>query len=96
MKKQIIEEAPYYFDWRHNTPIEQIKKDIVELEKLGVTSIYFGTEDIEVQANINAYIERMETDEEYEERIIQESEMYERQKRNDLAQLERLKKKYNL
>lgn len=96
MKKLIIEEAPYYFDWRYNTPIEQIKKDIVELEKLGVTSIYFGTEDIEVQANINAYIERMETDEEYEERIIQESELKERQKRIDLAQLERLKKKYNL
>lgn len=94
MKKQIIEEAPYYFDWDYMTPIERIKKDIVELEKLGVTWIYIGADGDDV--NINAYIERMETDEEYEERIIQESEMYERQKRNDLAQLERLKKKYNL
>ncbi len=94
MKKQIIEEAPYYFDWDYMTPIERIKKDIVELEKLGVTRIRFVADGDDV--NINAYIERMETDEEYEERIIQESEMYERQKRNDLAQLERLKKKYNL
>ncbi len=94
MKKQIIEEAPYYFDWRHNTPIEQIKKDIEELEKLGVTGIYIGADGDSV--NIEAYIERMETDEEYEERIIQEWELKERQKRNDLAQLERLKKKYNL
>lgn len=96
MKKLIIEEAPYYFDWIRNRSIEQIKKDIEELEKLGVTSIYFWTEDVEVEVNINAYIERMETDEEYEERIIQESELKEREKRNDLAQLERLKKKYNL
>ncbi len=94
MKKQIIEEAPYYFDWRYNTSIEQIKKDIEELEKLGVTGIWIEADGGSV--NIEAYIGRMETDEEYEERIIQESELKERQKRIDLAQLERLKKKYNL
>ncbi len=94
MKKQIIAEAPYYFDWSYMTPIERIKKDIVELEKLGVTRIRIVADGDDV--NIKAYIERMETDEEYEERIIQESELKERQKRNDLAQLERLKKKYNL
>ena len=99
MGKQVKRfEVPFNFDWTYGVTIEKLRKDLDELEKLGVKEI-----DIEVEENcgtasvtIEAFIEREETDEEFEKRVNEEKQRQEEIKRRELQQLEQLKSKYGL
>lgn len=94
MEKQVKRfEVPFNFDWTYGVTIEKLRKDLDDLEKLGVKEI-----DIEAEENwgsasvtIEAFIEREETDEEFEKRVNEEKQRQEEIKRRELQQLEQLK-----
>ena len=86
------------FNWTHGVEIKKLKDDLDTLEKLGVTEI-----EIEAEYNygsasvtIEAFINRLETDEECNARITKENQRQEDIKRRELAELEKLKSKYGM
>jgi len=91
-------EVKYLLEWKYGVEISQIKKDIEELEKLGATRVEI---DIEYECG-DSYIEikaisnRLETDDEYQQRIDEQNKRQEYMKRIELEQLEKLKSKYGL
>lgn len=97
MKKQVRRfKVPFNFDWTYGVEIKKLREDLDELEKLGVTTI-----DIEAQENygsasvtIEAYVNRLETDEECQARIDVENRRQEEQRRRELELLEKLKARY--
>jgi len=86
----------YYFDWTYDVTIEKIRKDLDELEKLGVTSIEIEAEECygSYSVSIKAIANRLETNEEYLERKKKEKEYSDRIKQMELKQLETLQNKY--
>jgi len=97
MKKQVRNfKVDFNFDWTYGVEISKLREDLDALEKLGVTSI-----DIEPESSydcdyvgIEAYCNRIETDEEYTERINEQKRREDELKRRDLEQLQRLQEKY--
>lgn len=86
----------YQLDWAYGVEISKIKQDISELEKLGATHI-----EIEpcpnydsASVSIDAFVERIETDEEFEDRLMQYNLKKEQERERELAQLKQLKAKY--
>lgn len=99
MKKKVKRfEVPFDFDWTYGVTIEKIRKDLDELEKLGVKKIDIIAEEIwgSPSITITAFIEREETDEEFEKRLNEEKQRQEEIKRRELQQLEQLKSKYGV
>ena len=98
MKKTIKTEVYYNLNWTYGVPLSQIKKDIEELEKLGVTYIEIETYDNYGFASITItpFQEKEETDEEYKLRLEKEKEQKEYIKTRELEQLAVLSKKYNI
>lgn len=97
MKKQKIKvNSNYSLEWIYGVTIEQIRKDCDELEKLGVTTIEIEPEDSYGSCSVSfeSYIERLETTEEYEKRIVAEAERKDAQRKRDLETLRQLKEKY--
>jgi len=91
-------EVKYSLEWKYRVEISQIKKDIEELEKLGATHVEL---DIEYEygdsyIGIKALSNRLETDDEYEQRIDKQNKRQEEMKRRELEQLYELKSKYGL
>lgn len=80
MEKLIREfQVEYSLHWVYEVTISQIKKDIEELEKLGATHVeidikydHYDKPNIEIKAISN----RLETDEEYQQRVNKEKEIY--------------------
>ena len=100
MEKKIKQEVIYFnFDnWKWNAiSIEEIENDLKVLKELGATNIEFDSEikygDLEF--TIKAVKFREETNEEYNERIKAIQEREDRIKKQELQQLEILKRKYN-
>ena len=88
----------YYLSWTYGVSISQIREDLDALEKLGVTSI-----DIEAYSDygspcvsIEAIANRLETDDEYLERLIKEEKIADEIKQRELKQLELLSAKYKI
>ncbi len=86
----------YNLDWTYGIEIARLREDLDELEKLGATHI-----EIEAYNNydcacvdIDAYANRLETDEEYTERINKENKRKEDIERRELEQLQKLQEKY--
>jgi len=85
-------------EWEYGVEISQIKKDIKQLEKLGATHVEinieyeYGNPYIEIKASST----RLETDDEYQQRIDEQNKRQEEMKRRELEQLEKLKSKYGL
>ena len=99
MKKRVKRfEVPFYFEWTYGVAIEKIRKDLDELEKLGVKEIDIETEEgwDSTSVTITAFMEREETDEEFEKRVNEEKQRQEKIKRRELQQLEQLKAKYGV
>ena len=99
MKKQVKRfKVPFNFCWTYGITIEQLRKDLDELEKSGVKEIEIeAVEDWgSTSVKIEAFIEREETDEEFEKRVKEENETKEAIKRRELKELENLKKKYGM
>ena len=86
------------FNWTYGVEIKKLKEDLDTLEKMGVTGIEIETEENwgNVSITIEAYINRLETDDEYKTRIDTENKRQEEIKRRELEQLEKLKSKYGL
>ena len=93
-------EVKYSLWWKYGVEISQIKKDIEELEKLGATHVEIDIEyDYEygdAYIGIKALSNRLETDDEYQQRIDEQNKRQEDVKRRELEQLEKLKSKYGL
>ena len=91
-------DVSYSIDWENNNSIAKIRADLDELEKLGATHItfehYISYECSQLE--IKAYSVRLETDEEYNERIEAQNKKLEEIKQKELQQLQKLKDKYNL
>lgn len=103
-KREISIKVPYYLEWLDGITLEDLKKDIEELEKLGVNYIdtYYGGDCV---IEMEAYIKRLETDEEFKKRMDEEAiraenkrlkkEMQvEMTKKRELKMLQELKAKY--
>ena len=80
MEKQIRRfKVNFDFNWTYDIKIDKLKEDIKKLEDLGVTDIsiepdedyYYGNSII----TIEAFAERIETDEEAKERIDKENKI---------------------
>ena len=91
-------QVDFYISWAYGIEISQIRKDLDALEALGATHV-----DIEVNSyydshsiSIEAFAERLETDEEFTLRMEQIAERDNLIKERELAELERLQAKYNL
>lgn len=98
MKKKVrLFPIKYKIDWYWDTEITKIKKDIEELEKLGATHIYFNAryEDEIPLIEIEPYSKRVETDEEFKERLYIQQKRDDAKKEWELKQLELLKSKYD-
>jgi len=89
-------DVPYYLNWKYAT-IDQIREDLNEIEKLGATYVELGYTENDgcVSVYVDPKVNRLETDEEFEKRISDENDSNERIKTRELAELERLKNKYN-
>ena len=65
-----VEKVDNCLEWTYGVPLSQIKEDIEKLEKQGITHInieladYYGNQCISIETEI----QRLETDEEIEER----------------------------
>ena len=91
-------EINYSLDWTDDVSIEQLKKDIEELEKLGATHVNiepFISYDC-AYVEINAICRRIETDEEFEQRKKEAEARQEHNRQRELKQLAELKAKYGL
>lgn len=95
MKRSQID---FYISWAHGIEISKIRKDLDALEALGATHVnievnsYYDSHSI----SIEAFEERLETDEEFTLRMAQIAERDNLIKERELAELERLQAKYNL
>lgn len=99
MKKEIRRfKVPFYINWDYGITVEQIRKDLDELEKLGAKEIDINAAEEygSVSVTIEAFSKREETDEEFEERINQQKQRQEEIKARDLLILERIKLKYGI
>lgn len=97
MEKQVRRfKVDFDFNWTYGVEIKKLKEDLDALEKIGVTEIEIEAEDNwgSPSVTIDAYISRVETDDEYKARIDKENQRQEEIKRRELEQLETLKSKY--
>ena len=72
MEKQIRRfKVNFDFNWTYGVEIKKLKEDLETLEKLGVTEIEIEAEDNcgSPSVTIEAFAERLETDDEFKERI---------------------------
>jgi len=97
MENKIIKfKVDFNFNWTYGVELSKIKEDISELEKLGVTEIEIESVDDygSSSVSIEAFINRLETDEDCELRINKEKNRQNEIKKIELQQLELLKLKY--
>lgn len=106
MEKQIRRfKVNFDFDWTYGVELKKLKSDIEELEKLGVTEVYIKAEEHygDISTSIEAFTKRLETDEEFKERLDKEKKIKEHLilifgnilTHTELQELERLKAKYD-
>jgi hypothetical protein len=97
MEKEVRRfKVDFDFNWTYGVEIKKLKEDLDALEKMGVTEIEIEAEDNwgSPSVTIDAYLSRVETDDEYKARIDKENQRQEEIKRRELEQLEKLKSKY--
>jgi len=97
MEKEVRRfETNYSLDWQYGVEISKLKEDLEALEKLGATHVEIDpyTEYDSAYVKIEAYCERIETDEEFEQRKKQVEARQEQIRQRDLKQLAELKAKY--
>lgn len=89
-------EIKFDFDWECGVEISKIREDLDAIEKLGATHLEIdGGSSYDVPyVRIDGYVHRMETGEEYLERIAKKNARENSIKQSELRQLKRLKEKY--
>ena len=98
MEKQIRRfKVNFDFDWTYGVELKKLKEDLETLEKLGVTEIEIEAEDNwgSPSVTIEAFTKRLETDEEFSERIRMKEQTKKSFEQMELEQYERLKAKYD-
>ena len=98
MEKQIRRfKVNFDFDWTYGVEIKKLKEDLETLEKLGVTEIEIEAEDNwgSPSVTIEAFTERLETGEEFSERIRMKEQTKKSFEQMELEQYEHLKAKYD-
>ena len=93
-KQMVTTQIPYQLDWEESIDIKKISEDLKELKKLGAT--YIVIENNEIYVTFSAYCKRLETDDEYKNRLQRDKAWKQEQKSRELKELERLKAKYEL
>lgn len=88
----------YPLDWTYGVSIEQLKKDISEIEKLGAThiNIIHGISYYCSYVEIDAICRRIETDEEFEQRKKDIEARQEQHRQYELKLLAELKAKHDI
>jgi len=99
MEKQIVEtKVDCYINWLGKLTIGKFQADLNALKELGCTHIDFKVDrnwtDDELELNVIPIKQRLETDEEYEERLDRENDYISRMEKLERAQLAFLKAKY--
>lgn len=98
MEKQVrLFEVNFEFNWEYGVKISKIKEDLDSLEKLGATHVEIegGMDHDCTSVYFEGYAHREETDEECLKRTSEKLEMENITKQRELAELKRLKDKYN-
>lgn len=87
----------YPLDWIYGVSIEQLKKDIEKIERLGAThvNIEHGISYDCSYVEIEVICRRIETDEEFEQRKKEVEARQEQYRQQELKQLTELKAKYD-
>lgn len=95
--------VPFNFEWEGETEVSKLFDDIIELKNLGATHVYINLEynnDAHPSIDFTAISQKLETDEEFQERVKREAEMQniikEKIKTMEIEQYYRIKEKYNL
>ena len=99
MEKQIRRfEVPFNFNWTYGVSIEKMREDLDALEKLGAKEILIEAgQDYDYPfVTLEAYVERLETDEELEERLREDGLRRDLIKQRELEHFEKIKLKYGL
>lgn len=99
MKKKLrIFDVKYNLNWIYSVSIQEIKKDLIALEKMGATHISIEPYETfgEVDVHIEAEARRLETDKEYNERILEEQKRELIHKQYEIRTFNKIKAKYNL
>lgn len=83
-------------DWYDGVEIKKIISDLIAIKELGATNIHIkhGLEDDMTYVDVFAVQKRLETDEEYTDRINRTVEFERKMKAKELELLRRLKSKY--
>ena len=95
-KKMISEKLSYNLNWAYGVEITEMEKDLKALKELGAThieieaSVYYG----DASLDMDAFIKREETDEEYEKRIENDEAYKARVEAKEKREYEKLKKKF--
>jgi hypothetical protein len=95
-KRTLKDKIEYDFNWKDGVEIDQMQKDLEALKELGATHVevdsitYSETELVAVEA----FCERLETDEEYRERMEGNKKYEDTVRAIELKQLKELKEKY--
>lgn len=99
MEKEIIRtKIDYNLNWAYSIEINEIRKDLDILERLGATHVEIDSAVIydDSYVRIDAISEHLETDEEFELRISKEKQRELENKNRELKVYEKIKEKYNL
>ena len=97
MQKQVIRvRVDYPLSWTFGVEIKQLREDLDTIEKLGAThvEISHGIDYDCSYVDVEAYVDRIETDEEFNVRVEKENKMLNEKQRKELEEFERLKLKY--
>lgn len=94
--REIEVDIDYPFDWSYSVSVEQMKKDIEELEKLGATHMNISAETFydDAYLKINPVCIRMENEQEVADRIKKEENEKAIEISRDRAMYEKLKAKF--
>ena len=97
MEKQVRNfKIDYELDWEYGIEISKIRKDLDELEKLGATHVEIESDEDYGCAFtiIHAHAERIETDEEFKDRVSKEEARKQSRINRELEVLKILEMKY--
>lgn len=91
-------EIYYDLDWQGETSLDRIKQDVSAIEALGATHINIdhGIDFDSSYIRITVLNSRVETDEEFEKRVLEIRTKTKEIKKRDMEYFQKIKEKYNL
>jgi vacuolar-type H+-ATPase subunit I/STV1 len=95
-KREVSIPIEMYLDWTCGITISKLREDLDALEKLGATDVEINATDDwgYPSVSMKAFQRRLETDEEFQQRVEDETAKETQQRARDLETLRILKEKY--